>query len=218
MQSKVIPALLPFFLVILITGGCQKAYYSTMEKFGVHKRDIMVDRVEAARDSQQQAKEQFRSALEKFSLVLNYEGGELERKYKTLQAEYNESEAKADEVRARITAVEDVSEALFDEWENELDQYTNKSLKRDSEKKLVQTRRQYDQLIKAMRRAEAKIDPVLKAFRDQVLYLKHNLNAQAVASLKSELAGVESDTAALIKEMEKSIGEANSFIRTMLEE
>jgi hypothetical protein len=144
--------------------------------------------------------------------------GELEGKYKTLQAEYNESEAKADEVRARITAVEDVSEALFDEWENELDQYTNKSLKRDSEKKLVQTRRQYDQLIKAMRRAEAKIDPVLKAFRDQVLYLKHNLNAQAVASLKSELAGVESDTAALIKEMEKSIGEANSFIRTMLEE
>ena len=218
MQSKVIPALLPLFLVILFTEGCQKAYYSTMEKFGVHKRDIMVDRVEAARDSQQQAKEQFRSALEKFSLVLNYEGGELEGKYKTLQAEYNESEAKADEVRARITAVKDVSEALFDEWENELDQYTNKSLKRDSEKKLVQTRRQYDQLIKAMRRAEAKIDPVLKAFRDQVLYLKHNLNAQAVASLKSELAGVESDTAALIKEMEKSIGEANSFIRTMLEE
>jgi chromosome segregation ATPase len=126
----------------------------------------------------------------------------LEDKYKTLQAEYDKSEAKADEVRYRIDAVEDVSEALFDEWEDELDQYTNKSLQRDSERKLVQTRRQYDQLIKAMRRAEAKIDPVLKAFR----------------SLQSELVAVESDIADLIKEMEKSIGEANSFIRTMLEE
>ena len=111
-----------------------------------------------------------------------------------------------------------MSEALFDEWEDELGQYTSKSLRRDSEKKLVQTRRQYDQLIKAMHRAEAKIDPVLKAFQDQVLYLKHNLNAQAIASLQSELVAVESDIADLIREMEKSIGEANSFIRTMLEE
>jgi hypothetical protein len=218
MKRTVIFGFLPLLLAILFTGGCQKAYYSTMEKFGIHKRDIMVDRVEEARDSQQQAKEQFRSALEQFSQVLSYKGGKLEDKYKTLQAEYDESKARADEVKQRIDAVEDVSEALFDEWEEELAQYTNKSLQRDSERKLVQTRQQYEQLIKAMRRAEAKIDPVLNAFRDQVLYLKHNLNAQAIASLQSELVAVESDIAELIKEMEKSIGEANSFIRTMLEE
>ena len=129
-----------------------------------------------------------------------------------------ESEAKADDVKDRIDAVEGVSEALFDEWEDELEQYTSASLRRDSERKMVQTRRQYDQLIKAMRRAESKIAPVLRAFRDQVLYLKHNLNAQAIASLQSELVGVKSDIADLIQEMEKSIGEANSFINTMLEE
>ena len=205
-------------LPVFFTGGCQKAYYSTMEKFGVHKRDIMVDRVEEARDSQQEAKEQFQSALEQFSQVLNYKGGRLEDKYETLQAEYDRSEAKAEEVKKRIDAVENVSEALFDEWQDELDQYTNKSLRRDSERKMIQTRSRYDQMMKAMRRAEAKIDPVLRAFRDQVLYLKHNLNAQAIASLQSELVGVESDIAVLIKEMEKSIGEANLFIRTMIEE
>jgi hypothetical protein len=218
MKSKAVFVFLPLVFGMFLTGGCQKAYYSTMEKFGVHKRDIMVDRVEEARDSQQEAKEQFQSALEQFSQVLNYKGGKLEDKYKTLQAEYDKSEAKANEVKDRINAVEDVSEALFDEWEDELDQYTNKSLRRDSERKLAQTRRQYDQLIKAMRKAETKIDPVLRAFNDQVLYLKHNLNAQAIASLQSELVAVESDIADLIKEMERSIGEANSFIRTMLEE
>ena len=218
MKSKAVIVFLPLVFGVFLTGGCQKAYYSTMEKFGVHKRDIMVDRVEEARDSQQEAKEQFQSTLEQFSQVLNYKGGKLEDKYKTLQAEYDKSEAKANEVKDRINAVEDVSEALFDEWEDELDQYTNKSLRRDSERKLAQTRRQYDQLIKAMRKAETKIDPVLRAFNDQVLYLKHNLNAQAIASLQSELVAVESDIADLIKEMERSIGEANSFIRTMLED
>ena len=206
-----------FVSILLLAGGCQKAYYDTMEKFGVHKRDIMVERVEDARDSQEEAKEQFQSALEQFSTVLNFKGGKLEEKYKTLQAEYDKSEVKADDVRKRIDAVEDVSEALFNEWEDELGEYTNKSLRQDSERKMVQTRRQYDQLIKSMRKAETKIDPVLNAFRDQVLYLKHNLNAQAIASLQSELVGVESDIADLIQEMEKSIGEANSFIKTMLE-
>jgi len=209
--------LLSLLFVIFLSGGCQKAYYSTMEKFGVHKRDIMVDRVEEARDSQNDAKEQFQSALDQFSRVLNFKGGELEDKYKTLQAEYDKSEAKAEEVRDRIDAVESVSEALFAEWEKELDQYSNQTLKQDSQRKMGRTRAQYDQLITAMRKAEAKMDPVLRAFKDQVLYLKHNLNAQAIASLQSELVAVESDIADLVREMEKSIGEANAFIKTMHE-
>ena len=44
-------------LMMLITVGCSRAYYGAMEKVGVHKRDIMVDRVESARDAQQDAKE-----------------------------------------------------------------------------------------------------------------------------------------------------------------
>jgi predicted nucleic acid-binding Zn-ribbon protein len=218
MRNRAFIGFLPVLFLLFLSGGCQKVYYDTMEKFGVHKRDIMVDRVEDARDSQEEAKDQFQSALEQFTTVLNFKGGELEDKYKTLQAEYDKSEAKADEVKKRIDAVEDVSEALFAEWENELDQYSNASLRRDSERKMVQTRIQYVKLITAMRKAEAKIDPVLKAFRDQVLYLKHNLNAQAIASLQSELVEVESDIADLVQEMEKSIGEANSFIKTMLDE
>lgn len=218
MKKKSIGFRLLFLLVfIVISSGCQKAYYGTMEKFGIHKRDIMVDRVEKARDSQDEAKEQFQSALDRFSQVLDYSGGKLENKYKTLQAEYDKAEAKAEEVRERIDAVEDVSEALFAEWKKELGQYTSSALRRDSESKMIQTRNQYNRLIEAMHKAEAKMTPVLRAFQDQVLYLKHNLNAQAIASLQSELVAVESDIAELIREMEKSIGEANNFIKNMQE-
>ena len=42
-------------------------------------------------------------------------------------------------------------------------------------RKLAETKRQYSQLISAMKRAERKMNPVLTAFNDQVLFLKHNL-------------------------------------------
>ena len=207
-------------LAVVITAiwllpGCESAYYKTMETMGYHKRDIMVDRVSEARDAQEEAKEQFESALEKFSKVLGFKGGSLQEKYDQLKDEYEKSDAKAAAVRSRIAAVEDVAEDLFAEWQAELNQYTSSSLKQSSARKLRETQKKYAQLIGTMKRAEGKIDPVLSAFRDQVLYLKHNLNAQAIASLQSELTSIETDVARLIKEMETSIKEANAFISSM---
>jgi hypothetical protein len=202
----------------LLPAGCHSVYYKTMETFGYHKRDLLVERVEDARDAQADAKEQFESALEKFSSVVGYSGGELEEKYKELKAEQESSESKAKAVRKRIGNVEEVAGALFDEWESELGKYSNEKLRRSSERKLEQTQQRYAQLIGAMKRAEEKMEPVLSAFRDQVLFLKHNLNAQAIASLHEELVSVEAEVSSLIREMEASIAEADSFIRAMAQE
>ena len=124
--------------------------------------------MEKARDAQQEAKEQFKSALDRFTTVLNFKGGELQEKYDTLNTEYEQSEAKAKAVRERIASVEDVSEALFEEWEAELKEYSSASLRKSSQTKLAQTRTQYSQLMKTMKRAETKMDPVLAKFKDQV--------------------------------------------------
>jgi len=202
-------------IILVILLGCSSAYYGTMEKLGYHKRDLMVNRVESARDAQEEAKEEFESALEKFSSVLQFDGGELEEKYDQLKSAYDRSNARAQTVRDRIDSVEDVAEALFEEWEEELDQFSNASLRRSSARKLSQTKKQYTRLIGAMRRAEKKMDPVLTAFHDQVLFLKHNLNAKAIASLNTELGSVEAEVAALIKDMENSIKEADAFISAM---
>ena len=175
----------------------------------------MVDRVENARDDQEQAKEQFASALEQFSTLFDFEGGELEAKYNTLKAELDESEKRAAAVTSRIDSVEDVSEALFSEWEGELDQYTNADLRAASEKELKATRKKYDQMIAAMHKAEGKMQPVLAAFRDQVLFLKHNLNARAIASIQGSVGDLQTDVAGLIAEMQASIDQANTFIEQM---
>lgn len=200
----------------LLLLSCATTYYETMEAFGVHKRDILVDRVEDARDSQEEAGEQFRTALERFREVVDFEGGELERMYDRLEAEYERSEARADEVSQRIASVEKVAEDLFEEWERELEEYSDKRLRRSSEEALWETREKYSELIDTMKRAEAKMFPVLARLNDQVLFLKHNLNARAVGSLQGVAVELQGDVDDLIKELEKSIAEANEFIEEML--
>ncbi|SDZ82010.1 Protein of unknown function [Desulfuromusa kysingii] len=203
------------FALIFTLTGCSGVYYGAMEKIGVHKRDILVDRVIEARDSQQATKEQFASALENFNRVVNFQGGELEDKYRELKKELDASEDQADEVHNRINAVKDVAEALFAEWEGELELYNSASLRQASEKQLKQTKTRYNQLIGAMRKAESTIAPVLNPLRDQVLFLKHNLNARAVASLQAELTRIEVDVSRLIRDMEIAMDEADRFIQTL---
>lgn len=204
---------LAFFLT-----SCATTYYGAMESFGIHKRDILVDRVEEARESQEEAGEQFQSALDSFRQVVEFEGGELEQKYAKLNAEYERSEAKAQEVSDRIDSVEKVAEDLFDEWEAELEEYTSQSLRRSSENLLRDTRNRYSDLIRAMRRAESKMPPVLSQLNDQVLFLKHNLNAQAIGSLRGVADELKVDVDILLKELQKSIAEANEFIAAMPKE
>ena len=202
-------------LVVLLLTACSSAYYKTMESIGIEKRDILVDRVEEARDAQDDASEQFASALEQFRSTVNFDGGDLEEVYDRLNAEYESSVAEAEEVSERIDSVEDVAEDLFKEWEIELDQYSRADLRRNSASLLNDTRKRYKQLMSTMRRAERSMEPVLVAFQDQVLVLKHNLNARAIGALRYELDSNERDTANLIAQMQKAIAEANSFIDSM---
>lgn len=193
----------------------KKLYFKAVESAGHHKRDILVTRVEHARDSLEEAKTQFQTALERFGQLTRFEGGDLEIVYRQLKSEYDYSHSKALAVRDRIDAVEDVALALFNEWEGELNQYTNRSLRSSSRQKLKQTQQHYGHLITAMRRAEHKIDPVLGVFHDQVLYLKHNLNANAIASLDHELRAMTVGVSGLIDAMERSINRANDFVGTL---
>src|SRR4051812_39302203 len=168
-------------LLWLASGGCKSAYYNTWEKLGWAKRDILVDRVKDARDDQEEAKKQFKTTLQRFQEVTNYQGGDLEAKYKKLNSEYEDAVGAGEHVSKRIKAVEEVAADMFKEWQEELKQYTTPDLRRSSEEKLRDTKQRYGQLIGVMKQAESKMQPVLAAFKNQVLYLKHNLNAQAIA-------------------------------------
>lgn len=213
-HAPAITLILAACLAPLLTA-CSSTGIALNEAFGYAKREQLVDRVQSAKQGQEAAREQFADALEEFMAVTQAQGGELERVYNRLKSQLDRCESRADTVSSRIDSVENVAAALFREWEKELADYQSDSLRSSSELQLRQTRAEYNTLITAMKRAEATMEPVLQAFRDQVLFLKHNLNARAVASLQNEVGAIESEVQSLIAEMNASINEANAFIDSM---
>ncbi len=199
-------------VLLFFLTACSSTYYGAMEKVGIHKRDILVDRVEAGRDSQEDAQKQFKSALEQFDSVVKLEETDLKKAYDKLNKEYEKSKNSADDVSSRIDKIESVASALFKEWKGELKQYESKALRRSSEEQLKATKVRYNKMIAAMKTAEQTMEPVLRIFHDNVLYLKHNLNAQAIGSLQSEFANLEGQIGELIKSMNIAIDSSNSFI------
>ena len=195
--------------------GCSKVYYGAMEKVGIHKRDILVDRVENARDAQSEAQEQFKDALEQFGSVIKIESTDLKEAYEKLNAEYEDSEKAAKNVSERIEKVESVAEDLFTEWEEELKLYKNAAMRRSSAQKLKDTRQRYQKMLDSMRKAEKSMTPVLSTFQDNVLFLKHNLNAQAIGSLRAEFSSLKGEIESLIKNMNDAISTSNKFIKEL---
>ena len=208
-------ARLGLLLVFLFFSSCRSAYYSAWEQLGVYKRDLLKKSVVAARDDQKEASEQFKDALTRLKELYGFNGGDLEATYNSLKRDYDLSSEKVADVKHRISEMESVAADLFAEWEKEIKEISSASLKASSRTQLRETRRRYDSLRDALKRAEQSMEPVLSRFKDQALYLKHNLNAQAIASLKGEAANIQGEISKLITEINASIAQADSFIQAL---
>jgi hypothetical protein len=201
-------------IMAVFLAGCQTTYYAVWEKLGKEKRHLLRDQVEKSRDDQKEASEEFKDALTRLKEMYGLEGGDLEKMYERLSDDYEECRNRADIVDERIDNVQRIAADLFAEWRKEIDQIQNAAFRSNSTQKLRATQSRYARLEKALKNARKRMTPVLNNLKDYVLYLKHNLNAQAIASLQSELVSVEGNIAALIQEMETSIREADEFIST----
>jgi hypothetical protein len=208
-------AFLSLLLSLFVLVGCRSTSYWAWEKLGYEKRDLLKKDVTAARDDQKAASEQFQDALTRIKELYGFQGGNLETTYNGLKSDYDRCVARADAVHKRVRQVETVAADLFNEWEKELGQISSATLRDSSRNKLQETRRRYDELHTALKRAEGSMEPVLVKFKDQVLFLKHNLNAEAIASLKGESTNIQTEIARLIQDMNSAIAQADKFISAM---
>ena len=206
---------LSFVVLALLLTGCWSTYYSAMEKVGVYKRDIMIDRIMDAETSKQAAQQQFKSALEELSSLIHFDGGELEQKYQAVEAQYEASQDVADDVSKRIDKIENVAGALFEEWQSEIELISNPNYRRQSTAKLQETKTRYSILINSMHKAEEKMAPILTALRENTLFLRHNLNAKAIGALQGEMQAIERDIDVLIRDMNAAIAQSQQFINLL---
>jgi len=217
MNNKRIPQIFIIFFLFSLLGmvSCSTMYYKTWETMGKEKRDLLRDNVEAVRDDNVDAKEEFKDALTRLKEMGRFDGGNLEKAYHNLKDDYENCQDRAEDVHDRVDKVESIAHDLFEEWEEEIEQISSSRMKRDSAKKLKITKQKYQKLHKVMVASEKRMDSVLVRFRDNVLYLKHNLNAQAIGGLKAEIDSIETDVNKLINGMQASITKADEFIANL---
>jgi hypothetical protein len=215
MRAPTFCILAGLLLAGLLSTGCRSPYYAFMETFGKHKRDLLRSALEDANGANQKAAEQFKDALTQLKELTGFEGGDLEKQYRAFNAEYDACVSRSKTVQDRIEKVDRIARDLFSEWERELKDINNPQLRADSQSKLSQTRARYQEVNTALVRSEATLGPVLMQMKDYVLYLKHNLNARAVGSIKDEALLIENEINKLITEMTRSIQETESFLQIL---
>lgn len=198
--------------LFLLTTGCSTVQYKALEKVGVDKRDILVDRIKDAQSAQAETKDQMVNAYDELKALTSTDNEALEAQYNKLAKTVEKSEQRAADLDKRIDSVERVGDDLFDEWAEELTQYTNASLRDASEKNMLTTKSRYQQMLTQMRGTQSKVSPVLQVLQDNTLFLKHNLNASAIAGLDTEVDRIGEQVTQLIREMERSIDTAQRYI------
>ncbi|MBD1585519.1 DUF2959 family protein [Pseudomonas typographi] len=199
----------------LLLAGCQSPYLSMMEKAGIPKREIFSHRVEDARDAQIKARYQFNRTLEHYRLALAAQEGDPQQRYAELERDYAASQKAAQAVEPRVNQVEQVAEAMFREWEDELNDYQTPALRQASAQELAQTREQYQLLLAKMRDAQSRVLPALGALNDQLLFYKHHMNAQTVGNLQQGYSTVSGTVEPLLIDLQRSIEGANGLIQRL---
>jgi hypothetical protein len=206
---------IPLIVLILLFTGCKSTYYKTMRTLGKEKRDILVSRIKDAKKDQDQTKKQLQTTMESFQALTGFKGGSLEKSYKRLNSDYESAASQAGKLHDKIQSIDQVSNDLFKEWQGEINDMDNVKLKSQDLVMLRNAKTRQATYMRAMRSTEDRIAPVLKAFQDQVLFLKHNLNSRAIGSLKTTSSVLQSDVAGLIKSIDASSQEADKLITSL---
>ncbi|HXH75613.1 MAG TPA: DUF2959 family protein [Bacteriovoracaceae bacterium] len=199
----------------MVNKAANKAKYSAWEMVGVEKRDLFKTEIGNVKEEQEESGEAFKDALTRLKEISDFDGGDLEKQHTKLNSSYENAQEEAAEVSASIAKVDQVANDLFVEWEGELKELTTQEYKDKSKKQLNDTKARYKVLHAQLKNSEKKIAPVLAKLKDQVLFLKHNLNAKAIAGLKGETARIQTDIKSLMDEMNQSIKQADDFIKTI---
>jgi hypothetical protein len=206
---------LSLIVFAFLLSGCHSTYYKAMSTLGKEKRDILVQRIKDAKKDQDQTRQKLQTTMESFQALTGFKGGSLEKSYKRLNSDYESAASQADKLHDKIQSIDQVSNDLFKEWQGEINAMDNGKLKSQDSVMLRNAKTRQATYMRAMRRTEDQIAPVLKAFHDQVLFLKHNLNARAIGSLKNTSAGLQSDVAGLVQSIDASSQEADKLISSL---
>lgn len=202
-------------LLFLLLTGCKSFYYDALEHTGIHKRDLLMQRIEKVRDAQTAAQKQFEATLLEYRSVVLFQSGDLNERQAQLEEDYRAAQLRARNVRYHLQGVDSVADDLFSEWKAELKGYRTAELRRAAEADYDRTRQQYQALRDQLNETEARLQPLLDLLGDQMLSLRHSLNARTISRSSDAYTQLEHDMKSLFEEMTRANDQADMFIRRL---
>ncbi|MBX3024356.1 DUF2959 family protein [bacterium] len=203
------PALPLAILVLAGLGGCSTIYYAAMSQLGWAKADLLANRVQQARDAMDQARVQLADAVPDFEEARAAPHGAAVH-YQALRASFADAHENATLIRTRRAAVESAAEALFGEWQHEIDSAADPGLRQRRQQRYDAYHAPFTRLLDAMRGAEAALPPVLDGMQAALAALRHPTADTPVPTVPAAAA----DRA--LRDLQIAVALANQYI-TVLE-
>jgi hypothetical protein len=150
--------------------------------------------------------------MDVYNALMADEAKDRKKLYNSLQKEMENTEkrrATIGEVAATMSAEADT---LFKQWTDSAAAIENADLRKKSEERLAATKASYAEIGTVGQKASDLYGPFMKDLQDQVTFLGHDLNAEAVASLKPEAAKINEAASKLIQSIDDTITTANTNI------
>jgi len=161
------------------------------------------------------AKLQFIKTIDVYNSILAEDAKDRKKLYKKLQSEMAATQEKRAEVGRRADHMRLEAGIVFKSWADSTVGIESPDLRKRSEERLEKTKDRCAEIQSAGQSAVDVYAPVMKALQDQVTYLGHDLNAEAVASLKPDAEKVNAQAQELTKRLDEAIAVANQNINAL---
>lgn len=194
-------------------AGCSGMYHAAIEQLGWEPQDILVNRVTIARDCQAAARNQFDRLVSLVRDLVTDDSEEAAQRVNALRSAYADAEIRAREVRARVAKVAAAGSAVFDERRRADAAIRDPAARERAMQRTAQAEARYGEMLTTMRQAADATGPALAAVQAALASLGPQPSDDAVGALHGAVADVDATVAALVRDLDQSIAEADAFVQ-----
>jgi cell division septum initiation protein DivIVA len=180
---------------------------------GFRQTDRLMSRAENSARAIEDTKGELQRTLEAYNSMFDGSAKNPRRAYQISLRGVERSEKRVGDIQKRLNEMQIEADKYFADWTTSLDAIINQDLRRRSEARRDETRAGYDNIHQAALKAVAEYETFIGNFRDQLMFLGHDLNPSSISSLKEDAGKLNGEAAQLFSEADGSL----TVIRTLID-
>lgn len=181
----------------------------------IEQVDELLRRIERVQAESAVAKESAHSALNELcTLVSPGFKGDAAMAFAKFVAASDASEEQGETLRDSVEPMRDAADALFRRWTKDMEAFGNSRMRQRSQTRLDETRTSYQSIVGASQAAQIALDAFHDDLRDHATFLRHDLNANSVASLRGDVRQLREQIEGLDMRFDATVAAARAYVES----